>query len=383
MYWINNEEGMKIIYFIGQAVSYGGTEKVIIEKANYLVERGYDIYIVTINNEGKSFEEAFFSINKRIHTHDLGLTLPYSKNPFKHLCNRRRYYKSVDKAVRAYIEKVQPDIVISTFIPCMYTIPRIKGNFATILELHNSLWDSVYNDVSKFRSTYQQRKLLNCAKKYDRFVVLTNEAKEYLSLIKNVQVIYNPSPIQESKPAPLKAKQVLSVGRLSYQKNYVHLIDIWSNVIRDFPEWKLTIIGDGVEKESLQKKIQDMELTESIHIISPTKEIHQVYLDSSIFALTSNYEGLPLVLLEAQTIGLPTISYACKTGPRDIITNAIDGYLIDHYNKEQFADRLKKLMASEELRLQMGERARKASQRFQFSEIMPQWEKLFETLKKN
>ena len=108
--------------------------------------------------------------------------------------------------------------------------------------------------------------------------------------------------------------------------------------------------------------------------------MHKAYADSSIYVMTSHFEGLPMVLLEAQATGLPIVSYACPSGPRDIVTDGKDGYLITPYDQDAFKERLIQLMENASLRQAMGQEAVQSAERFTTEAVMRQWETLFQSL---
>ncbi|WP_336844523.1 glycosyltransferase [Providencia rettgeri] len=135
----------------------------------------------------------------------------------------------------------------------------------------------------------------------------------------------------------------LAVGRLSYQKNFSALIDIWSKI--DSTNWKLLIIGDGEEKNKLIKLSKGIS---NIEIIPATKKIDTYYNKAKVFLMTSRYEGLPMVLIESQYFGIPAIAYDCKTGPREIIINNRTGYIISNNDKETFTKKLNFLLQNNE-----------------------------------
>ena len=191
--------------------------------------------------------------------------------------------------------------------------------------------------------------------------------------LSNIIVIPNPRPFEPSDFADLSQRRVLAVGRLDYQKGFDRLIDIWARVQRR-QGWTLDIVGDGPLRDQLSEMIKKLGLTESIRLIGAVSDIRPYYLRSSIVAMTSRYEGLPMVLLEAQAFGLPMVAFACHCGPRDVITDGTDGFLIPESDETLFAERLVQLMASENLRFSMGSQARKASERFSEERIMQQWE---------
>ncbi|WP_458396211.1 glycosyltransferase, partial [Campylobacter sp.] len=181
-------------------------------------------------------------------------------------------------------------------------------------------------------------------------------------------------------------KCVVSIGRMdgSNQKGFLRLIDIWK-LIQDsseFKDWKLHIVGDGELKEKIENKIKDLNLTNSIILKPFTKDVESEYLSASIYAMTSHFEGLPMVLIEAQSYALPTISFDIATGPRDIIENDKSGYLIEDNNLNEYANKLKTLMSDENLRAKMGAKSKEiVKSKFSKEVVMKQWENLFKKLK--
>src|SRR5690606_878761 len=139
---------------------------------------------------------------------------------------------------------------------------------------------------------------------------------------------------------------------------------VWDLVFKAHPDWSLAIFGQGPEKAALQSLIEQLGLQAVVHLHEPIKAIDQEYLSSSVLALTSRYEGLPMVMLEGQACGLPMVAYACKCGPRDIIHHGENGFLVSPGDREGFAKRLIQLIGDTELRKRMGRKARAFSSEF-------------------
>lgn len=196
----------------------------------------------------------------------------------------------------------------------------------------------------------------------------------------NVHVISNFIESASVEQASLRDKQIIAVGRLSYQKRYDRLIRAWAIVHRKYGDWQLKIFDSGELHEELLRLISDLELTEIVQICRPVKDIYAEYRRSALFALSSHYEGMPMVMLEAMLCGLPTVSFACKCGPRDLIEDGINGLLIEEGNIEQLAAGIMKLIADPELRQKMGAQAYHASSKYTKAVIMSQWVELFNHL---
>ena len=176
-----------------------------------------------------------------------------------------------------------------------------------------------------------------------------------------------------------ESKRVIAVGRLEWQKGYDNLIKIWEIVSEIHPDWKLAIFGEGTLKSSLKTTIKSAGLT-NINIYPFTSNISKEYSNSSIFALSSRFEGFSLVLLEAMQHGLPCIAFDCPFGPSDVIENNKCGYVIDNNNINLFAEKLCNLIESVELRSNFSDAARKRAKLYNIDVIMERWKRLFKSL---
>jgi glycosyltransferase involved in cell wall biosynthesis len=209
-------------------------------------------------------------------------------------------------------------------------------------------------------------------------VVLTEEDKEYWEGLKNLSVIGNARSFAFSQPAILESKKVIAVGRYSYQKGFERLIVAWSKVCQQIDGWKLHLVGDGELREALQQQIEELNLSDSVILGKAETDMLSVYQSASVLAMSSRYEGLPMVLLEAQAAGLPIVSFACKCGPKDVVEEGVDGFLVEEGDVDALADRLVLLMKDEALRKQMGAAAYARSERYLEERIMKQWMDLFD-----
>ncbi|AIL47085.1 Glycosyltransferase [Elizabethkingia anophelis NUHP1] len=359
-------------------------ERVLANKANYLAELGYDITIITTDQRDRS---PYFQLDPLIKNIDLGIN--YTDNNNKGLLQKLCSYPKKQKIHKRKLEKIlsdlKADIVISMFDNDAAILPKIKDGSKKILEIHFSRFKrlqygrkGVWKIINRLRSNAD----LKLVQRYDRFVVLTHEDKSYWGNLPNIKVIPNANSFVLSKRADLENKRVIAVGRYDYQKGFDELINVWKGVYVKHPDWSLDIFGHGPLKDELQSLIDQLGLTKTIHLCAPVKNIEQEYLNSSILAMTSRYEGLPMTLLEAQACGLPLVSYACKCGPRDIIKNNENGFLIEEGNQNEMAHKIIKLIENKELRLKMGESALRASDYFSEESVMKKWIYLFSNLNK-
>ena len=389
---------MKIVYCLFGVYSTGGIERVTTVKANWLAEHGYEVYLVTTGHAGRS---SYYPLHPSIKHIDLGLCYDEAGELSRFTVYRRNYPKYCRH--REELEKlfadIRPDIAVAAGWHEGSFLFQLKDGSKKIIEHHgwrhaNVALYPVYlrelghvTAMTRFKywlrtlwgnlMTYKQGRY---DRQFDRLVVLTEEDKTYCTHCPTTSVIPNPITTPSLEVSPLSDKVILAVGRLDNQKNFPELIDIWALIAKDYPDWKLRIVGEGYTDVRILKKVKEYGLEEQFELCPFTKEIQKYYLSASIYAMTSAFEGLPLVLVEAESMGLPLVSYACPCGPRDIIRDGQDGFLVELGGQKTFAARLRQLIEDEELRRRMGQAAKINSQRFSLENVMKQWVDLFAEL---
>lgn len=372
---------MKVVYCILGTFNSGGMERVLCNKANWLVERaGYEVCIVTTDQKGRT---PFFEFSPKIRMYDLQVNYTdlQGKNFVAKTAGFLRKQKLHQKKLQSLLDEIRADVVVSMFGPEVSFLYRMRDGSKKVLEIHFSKYfrlqqqrGGVWWLADKWR-TWKDQKYI---RQYDKFVVLTQEDKAYWGNLPNIEVIYNAATFTPTETARLENKRVLSVGRLTFQKGYDMLLDAWAKVHARHPDWKLTIVGSGEEHDALRQQIGRLGLTETVELKAPTSQIQEEYLSSSIYVLSSRYEGLPMVLLEAMRCGLPAVAFACKCGPRDIISDQRDGLLVKEGDITGLANAICQLIEQPFLREQMGEAAVcKVQQKFDEQRIMNQWLEAF------
>lgn len=212
---------------------------------------------------------------------------------------------------------------------------------------------------------------------YDRMVVLTETDKDFWQqYLSNVVAINNPNVMQSEANSSLENKVAVSLGRLTRQKGFDRLIDIWEKVAEKYPDWELHIYGEGAEKKKLMELISDKNLQEFVQINPPVKDVAKVYQSASLYLMASRFEGFGLVLIEAMSFGLPVIAYNV-IGPNELVQNNVNGFLIEDGNSDEFAYQIGLLCSDYEKRKELGENAKEFVEKFSPQQIMKQWSDLF------
>ena len=380
---------MKIYYIYTALVTKGGADRVIAEKANWLAEHGNEIAIVTDTQLGR---EPVFPLSPKVKLIDLAID--FSKE-YGHSFPVRiwMYYKLMRqyrKKMTVLLMSEHPDIVISTLGRDISFITKIKDGSKKMGEAHTTkhfirnfhLLENK-NFLLKFLTKYFRWNMDRQVKRLDALVVLTNQDKEDWGHLLPVYVIPNSYPFYPETPSTCENKQAIIVGRYNSAKGYNYLIDAWRDVYKKYPDWIINIFGSGEYDNKVRKQINDYGLQDVVIMNNPTDNIMEEYLKSSIYVMSSVFEGFAMVLLEAMACGLPCVSFDCPYGPRNVITDGEDGFLVDYLNSKALADSICKLIENEALRKQMGKNGRNNVLRYSRESIMPQWISLFESITEN
>lgn len=362
---------MKIVFLIQDFSRGHGSERGTALIASYLAEQGNCIQIVSICGNNTSF----YPLNK-----DIKLVTLINR---PEVDNKKAYFR-VLKKYNAYLSEFQPDVVVDVFAAMsIYTLAlRKKYGYKNITWEHYNY----FNNMGFYK--YWRKAAVRYS---DRIVVLTQtDMDTYIqnnpTIENRIEYIYNPTPFNSITTGQSeKRKIVLAVGRLVKLKGYDHLIDIWKIVEPKCEEWSLIVVGEGEEREALEKKIAQYGLNR-IRLVGETTDIAKYYRMSSILVSTSDVEGLPMNMIEAQSFGIPIVSYDYYTGPKEIITNGIDGYVIRKGSQEgkdqEMSDVILQIIQDAELRETMSKNAKENSKRFSMDTIGGKWTDLLAKLNK-
>lgn len=375
------KNNMKILYLIHSTYNPGGMERVLLNKVRYLVEeKGWDVTVVTTDQHERP---PFYPFPEGVKMVDLGVNYsedngkPFLKKLLGFLKRRRLHRKRMTEV----LAQVKPDVV-DCFYPgeCSF-MPGMKDGSVKVMELHQSkLFHHQYNRsglmglADKYRAVMDER----LVRKFDRFVVLTEEDAQMWGEMPNIRVIPNAANFIADRYSDCSAKRVIAVGRLDYQKSFDRLILVWEKVHEKMPDWRLDIFGQGEWKEMLQHMIDERGLQDVVKLNAPTKNIGGEYAESSMLVMSSHYEGFPMVMIEAMACGLPAVCFDFKCGPRDIIQPEENGMIVPDGDIDGLAEAMISLMKDEELRKRMGENAKRVVETYSEEKVMSKWLQLYE-----
>ena len=379
----------KIVICTPALYSAGGVERVVSVKANYFADiLNYDVTIIVTEGHGSN---SFFQLTPKVKVINLGLrfeelwNITFVRKVFLYLYKQRRYKKLLTEELM----RIRPDITITTLRREINFICDINDGSYKIGELHLSrknyrLIDSSKTNLLKWMfSRWWQRRIVDHLQRLDRFVVLTQNATLEWPELQNVKLIPDPLSISPNKQSSLSSKRIITIGRYSFEKGWDLLLRIWALVEKEYKDWQLDVYGMG-DPTPYVRMLDNLSIDKKrCHLNASLVSVEEGYLRSSILVQPSRTEGFGLVIVEAMACGLPVIAFDCENGPRSILTDGEEGYLIPAFDVELFADRLKKLISDENLRRNMGDKGQKKSQCYHIDSIGRQWKQLFDDLMQN
>ncbi len=376
---------MKIIYCTHSTYNPGGMERVLLNKVTYLSQLpGWEVSVVTTDQHQRP---PFYPFPEKVRMTDLEINYSEDneKGAWKKITGYLRKRKEHKRKLTALLLKEKPDIVVSLYPSESSFIPDIKDGSKKVLELHYCKFfrlqygrKGLLGWIDKLRTRQDEQ----IVRRFDKFVVLTNEDRRYWGDLPNIEVIPNAAMHVSDAYSDVMNKRVIAVGRLDYQKGFDRLIQAWELVqyTGKFTDWKLDIFGQGEWREMLQQMIDKAELQNTVCLNRPTKQIGEEYVKSDMLVMSSNYEGFPMVMIEAMACGLPVVSFDYKCGPKDIIQTDINGLLVPNGDIQALADAMMKVMEDEAYRKMLSLNARKVVDTYSEQAVMSQWIRLFTSI---
>lgn len=410
-----NSRPYKIVFCTPALYSTGGVERVVSYKASFFAEQlEYDVTIIVTEGRGR---DCYFPLSDKVKVINFELGFEelwkasFIKKVYLYLTKQRQY----KRMLKTELIRIRPDITISMLRREINFLTDIQDGSKKIGELHvnrsnyRNFEANESNIMKRLFAKFWMRSLVGKLRRLDQLVVLTDKSKASWPELSNVTVIPDPITILREKETVNSEKfaaagkrevgvnRVVTIGRYAYQKGYDLLLQAWAEVertrkeergrrneeMRELENWTLDIYGQGDQTDYRQLMAELGIDSNRCHLNGPVEDVVKAYQESSIFVLSSRFEGFGMVLIEAMACGLPVVSFDCPAGPDEIITDGVDGLLVPSGDVYALAEKLMLLMSDENLRRRLGQQARQTAQRYEMTTIADQWTALFEKVIKN
>ncbi|WP_062742825.1 glycosyltransferase family 4 protein [Erwinia persicina] len=338
----------KIVLVIKDAYSYAGTENI----CNFMSEcfgEQHEVTIYSLEGSGKPFYP--FNQVQQI------VSFNGEKNPLKAAVNKI-HQQQFDAVFLISMGRL-------SVMFALYSMMSMKKKPARVYACEHVA-------INSFSKPIKLLKYL-ALRYYDRVIVLTDKDHQVFNGW-NIPSKTIPNPVvYKNLQRTQRHYQALAVGRLDHQKGFDLLLDVWQGFVATHPDWKLVIAGDGELKEALVAQAARLNISDSVNFVGRVSNINDYYRDSDMALMTSRYEGLPLVLLEAKSWSLPVVAYDCPTGPQEIINHEKDGFLVAMNDRARFIDCMNQLVHDDALFYAMSAATQTTSRKFDGKVIKESW----------
>ena len=370
---------MKKVTILALHLGYGGIENAIVTLANLLCKK-YDVEILSVY---RLYNEPVFELDEKVKVNYISNIKP-NKKEMKYYLKKKNFnmfFKGLALSAKTgyvkyiktagYLRKLNTDVIISTRTIHNYLVSKFAPkNIKKIGWEHNH-----HNNNKKYINA-----LVKSCKGLDYLVPVSKELEgfyhEYLGdKVINISNCIDKVPTKLSK---LESKNLIAVGRLSKEKGFDDMLKLFKKVSIKYPDWKLNIIGDGMEKNNLLDLSKELKLGDKVvfHGYQNKDYINNMLSDSSIYLMTSHTECLPLVLIEAMSYGIPCLSYTSAQGANEIIDDNVNGYLIENRNEDEMIEKISILIENEKQRKRLGKKAKVKSKEYSGEVVLEKWSKL-------
>lgn len=344
--------------FVTSTLHAGGAERVISLLANSFCQKGYEVEIVCINKH-----LVFYPIDEKV-------KVWFAEDEVKSLSILKKMMW-----LRKHINSEKPNVVIA-FMLEVYCV-----TLASLIGVSVPVISSERIDPHFFgRAKGLLRWLL--LRRTTHLVVQTVRIKDFYSAKLQSRTTIIPNPVTDkvfSLTPTLKQKRIIAVGRLAYQKNYPMMFRAFAKVHHDFPDWQLVVYGNGPQKEEIRGVIERLGMEGHIILAGKSDHVVEEMNKSSLFVMSSDYEGMSNALLEAVCVGLPVIS-TDVSGAKDLITEGVNGYIVPVGNEKALTLALSSILSSPEKMDEMGRQSKALAPRFREEQIVGQWEELIKSV---
>ncbi|MFC6083191.1 glycosyltransferase family 4 protein [Sphaerisporangium aureirubrum] len=378
---------MKIRYLLLHAYGMGGTIRTVVSQANAMAALGHDVEIVSVVRRRAKPQ---FEIDPRVRVralNDQRKAVPsdsLGRRAWRRVRGKvvppgefaaRYFTEVVERAVMEYVSTLEDGVLVTTR-PALNLISarRATAGVIRVGQEHMNL------------GTYPKRVRSAIIRHYaglDAVVTLTeSDQAEYQKALPGAPIVHIPNAVSATGREPSRQENpvVIAAGRLVTQKGFDLLIPAFRRVADVNPGWELRIFGSGPKEESLTELIKEHDLAGHVKLMGRTQSLPGELTGASIYVLSSRFEGLPMVMIEAMNHALPVAAFDCPTGPADVLTHERNGLLVPPGDIDALAAALNRLIADRDLRVRLGTAARTRARDYTPEVVMPRWESLFQGL---
>lgn len=360
----------KKIYFIVNHLGIGGIEICVVNTANALAKRGYHVVLLSVLNSNEIAERILPDIEVVYLTsmHRGGKSLIYK------FCRRINSYWSLWRKIKS----LKNSVLVSTRLEYNIMLSKYASDDnLRIAQMHHD-YVGIKNFSKDIRKRYHH---------IDYFFLLTEDVcKEVESMMKG----YNRHTVCVTVPnlypdADLPAffscnrKNIaLAVGRLSPEKGFLRLLEVWHEIMSKGKSYMLYLVGEGEEREALKSRISELQLEQSVRLLGalPNQQVRKLMQEAKVYCMTSYTEGFSLVLLESMNNGLPQVAFDVRVGPRNLMANGLSGYLVKDGDIEAFSAKVLELFENAERWKLMSVASKKQASRFSEKKVVDKWLKI-------
>lgn len=363
---------MKILYITDQVYLHGGAERILIQKLNYwAAQTGFEVLLITIGQMGK---KPFMELDPRVKHVDLDINYIEGVSYYhpKNFGKVKKHFSRLKNAINEF----DPDAIFMVSLSfSRFLLPFAAGGRRTFFEYHTCYYGAELKQnrslAGRLKRWISQSMIGFVESRYTKIVFLNREELEHRKG-KNGVIIPNFFEVSDADTSTPKKKQAIALGRLTFAKGYDLLIDAWEIVAPDAPGWTLEIYGNGEDREALTKQISDKNV-DRIHLNPATDKVGDRLAESAFYVMSSRFEAFPMVLLEAMSYGLPVATFDCPSGPRAILTENEDSLFAPKNDINALAACIRQFIDDEQMREEMGQKARQNVKRFSKDIVMQQW----------
>ncbi|WP_192583299.1 glycosyltransferase family 4 protein [Streptomyces albicerus] len=383
----------KVRYLLLHAYGRGGTIRTVMNQANSLVQAGWEVELVSALRRRDDIQfplDPRVTVTTVVDEREEAYTPPsgvagrwlgwrrgrLTEQPARHVpageFGHRYFNRYVEQRLIAYLSSLRDGILVTTRPALNFlAAEHATGGVVRVAQEHMNHGTHKHDVQKRIRETYPR---------FDAVAVLTDrDREEYERLLPGTRVVRIPNAVHslDQVPSDHRSKIAVAAGRLFPQKGFDLLIPAWAKLVETYPDWQLRIYGSGEKKAELRALIEEHHLYNHVFLMGHTDRLDDELAKASFYVLSSRFEGLPMVMIEAMSHSLPVVGFDCPTGPSDVLTHGVDGLLVPPEDPDALADAMAKLMGDQALRADMGVAAVLTAASYGPDAVHPRWEALF------